>query len=111
MDVNGDGHLSVAELRALVVGMQLNDINLNEDDAIDKVMKEFDTSGDEEVDFREFITGIANWLEEARRTKISYPISGPDHIHDYHEVCRDAFNGISIFMMDLTYHFRQHLLQ
>ncbi|KAI3774955.1 hypothetical protein L1987_49520 [Smallanthus sonchifolius] len=85
VDVNGDGHLSVAELRALVVGMQLNDINLNEDDAIDKVMKEFDTSGDEEVDFQEFITGIAHWLEEARGTKINSPIAGPDYIHEYYE--------------------------
>ncbi|KAL8235415.1 hypothetical protein R6Q59_021515 [Mikania micrantha] len=85
VDVNGDGHLSLAELRALVVGMQLSDINLNEDDAIDKVMKEFDTSGDEEVDFQEFFTGIANWLEEARRTKISSPMTGHDYIHDYHE--------------------------
>ncbi|KAI7754655.1 hypothetical protein M8C21_030934 [Ambrosia artemisiifolia] len=84
VDVNGDGHLSLVELRALVVGMQLNAINLNEDDAIDKVMKEFDTSGDEQVDFQEFVTGIANWLEEARRTKIS-SIAGPDYIHDYHE--------------------------
>ncbi|XP_076882533.1 sodium/calcium exchanger NCL-like [Bidens hawaiensis] len=84
VDVNGDGHLSVMELRALVVGMQLNDINLKEDDAIDKVMKEFDTSGDEEVDFQEFVTGIAKWLEEAKRTKISYN-AGPDYIHDYHE--------------------------
>jgi Ca2+/Na+ antiporter len=85
VDVNGDGHLSLVELRALVAGMQLNAINLNEDDAIDKVMKEFDTSGDEEVDFQEFITGIANWLEEARRTKINSPIAGPDYIHEYYE--------------------------
>ncbi|KAI3803512.1 hypothetical protein L1987_31666 [Smallanthus sonchifolius] len=85
VDVNGDGHLSVAELRALVVGMQLNDINLNEDDAIDKVMKEFDTSGDEEIDFQEFITGIAHWLEEARRTNLNSPIAGPDYIHEYYE--------------------------
>ncbi|KAJ0530638.1 putative EF-hand domain, sodium/calcium exchanger membrane region, EF-hand domain pair [Helianthus annuus] len=85
VDLNKDGHLSLVELRALVVGMQLHAINLNEDDAIDKIMKEFDTSGDEEVDFQEFVTGIANWLEEARRTKIRSPIAGPDYIHDYHE--------------------------
>ncbi|XP_076907091.1 sodium/calcium exchanger NCL-like [Bidens hawaiensis] len=84
VDVNGDERLSVMELRALVVGMQLNNINLKEDDAIDKVMKEFDTSGDEEVDFQEFVTGIANWLEEAKRTKISSN-AGPDYIHEYHE--------------------------
>ncbi|KAJ0489706.1 putative EF-hand domain, calcium/proton exchanger, sodium/calcium exchanger membrane region [Helianthus annuus] len=87
VDVNGDGHLSQVELRSLVVGMQLN-INLNEDDTIYKVMKEFDTSGDDEVDFEEFITGIGNWLEEARLTKTHSPIAGPDttnYIHDYYE--------------------------
>ncbi|MFS7994562.1 putative EF-hand domain, sodium/calcium exchanger membrane region, EF-hand domain pair [Helianthus anomalus] len=87
VDVNGDGHLSQVELRSLVVGMQLN-INLNEDDTVYKVMKEFDTSGDDEVDFEEFITGIGNWLEEARLTKTHSPIAGPDttnYIHDYYE--------------------------
>ncbi|KAI3712094.1 hypothetical protein L1987_70643 [Smallanthus sonchifolius] len=87
VDVNGDGHLSQVELRSLVVGMQLN-INLNEDDTIYKVMKEFDTSGDDEVDFEEFITGIANWLEEARLSKTYSPLAGPDatnYIHDYFE--------------------------
>ncbi|KAL9998085.1 putative EF-hand domain, calcium/proton exchanger, sodium/calcium exchanger membrane region [Helianthus debilis subsp. tardiflorus] len=87
VDVNGDGRLSQVELRSLVVGMQLN-INLNEDDTVYKVMKEFDTSGDDEVDFEEFITGIRNWLEEARLTKTHSPIAGPDttnYIHDYYE--------------------------
>ncbi|KAI3815036.1 hypothetical protein L1987_14688 [Smallanthus sonchifolius] len=87
VDVNGDGRLSQVELRSLVVGMQLN-INLNEDETIYKVMKEFDTSGDDEVDFEEFITGIANWLEEARLTKTYSPLGGPDatnYIHDYFE--------------------------
>lgn len=84
--MNGDGHLSHVELRSLVVGMQLN-INLNEDDTVYKVMKEFDTSGDDEVDFEEFVAGITNWLEEARLTS---PIANSDtmnYIHDYYEVC------------------------
>ncbi|XP_076887783.1 sodium/calcium exchanger NCL-like [Bidens hawaiensis] len=87
VDVNGDGHLSRVELRSLVVGMQLN-INLNEDDTVYKVMKEFDTSGDDEVDFEEFVTGIGNWLAEARLTKTYSPIDGRDttnYIHDYYE--------------------------
>ncbi|XP_071713917.1 sodium/calcium exchanger NCL-like isoform X1 [Rutidosis leptorrhynchoides] len=87
VDVNGDGHLSQSELRALVVGMQLTDIKVDEEDAVSKLMKEFDTSGDDEVDFEEFITGVSNWLEEARRAKIDSPIAGNsnNYIHDYHE--------------------------
>ncbi|XP_076945681.1 sodium/calcium exchanger NCL-like [Bidens hawaiensis] len=87
VDVNGDGHLSRVELRSLVVGMQLN-INLNEDDTVYKVMKEFDTSGDDEVYFEEFVTGIGNWLAEARLAKTYSPIDGRDttnYIHDYYE--------------------------
>ncbi|KAI7728478.1 hypothetical protein M8C21_031709 [Ambrosia artemisiifolia] len=87
VDVNGDGHLSHVELRSLVVGMQLN-INLNEDDSVYKLMKEFDTSGDDEVDFEEFVTGIGNWLEEARLTKTHSPLAVSDttnYIHDYYE--------------------------
>ncbi|GJS98846.1 sodium/calcium exchanger NCL-like protein [Tanacetum coccineum] len=88
VDVNRDGHLSQLELRALVVGMQLTDISLNEEDAVQKIMKDFDTSGDDEVDFEEFLSGIVNWLDEARSTKISSPVAGHDttnYIHDYYE--------------------------
>ncbi|PWA66615.1 calcium-binding EF-hand family protein [Artemisia annua] len=88
VDVNGDGHLSQLELRALVVGMQLTDIRLNEEDAVQRIMKDFDTSGDDEVDFKEFFKGIENWLKEARSTKISSPVAGHDttnYIQDYYE--------------------------
>ncbi|KAI3525210.1 hypothetical protein L1887_03885 [Cichorium endivia] len=83
VDVNGDKHLSQAELRALVVGMQLNDINLNEDDAVLKVMKDFDTSGNDEIDFEEFVTGIGKWLEEAKSTILDSDTT--DYFHDYYE--------------------------
>ncbi|CAH1425718.1 unnamed protein product [Lactuca virosa] len=88
VDVNGDKHLSQAELRALVVGMQLNDINLNEDDAVLKVMKDFDTSGNDEIDFEEFVSGITKWIEEAKSTILASHVSGPDttnYFHDYYE--------------------------
>ncbi|KAJ9538515.1 hypothetical protein OSB04_031248 [Centaurea solstitialis] len=88
VDKNGDKHLSHSELQALVVGMQLNDINLNEDDAVIKLMRDFDTSGDDEIDFEEFVTGISQWLEEARSAKTESAIASPDttkYIHDYYE--------------------------
>ncbi|PWA81966.1 sodium/calcium exchanger family protein / calcium-binding EF hand family protein [Artemisia annua] len=88
IDTNVDGHLSHSELRALVVGMRLYEINLNEDDAVNKVMRDFDTSDNNEVDFEEFAEGIKNWLEEAKGSKIDPHIAGPDtlkYIHDYYE--------------------------
>ncbi|PWA71662.1 sodium/calcium exchanger membrane region, EF-hand domain pair [Artemisia annua] len=54
---NKDGSLSLPELRALVVGMQLYEINVNEEDAVTKVMKDFDTSENNEVEFNEFVAG------------------------------------------------------
>ncbi|KAI7743721.1 hypothetical protein M8C21_002227, partial [Ambrosia artemisiifolia] len=65
IDSDEDGKLSHSELKALVVGMRLYEINLNEDDAVNKVMKDFDTSGNEVVEHDEFIAGIGKWLEEA----------------------------------------------
>lgn len=67
IDENGDGYLSASELRALIIGIEFQGINLDEHDAVDKVMKEFDTSGDFRVDFVEFIEGISKWLREARK--------------------------------------------
>lgn len=88
IDVNGNEKLSHTELRALVVGMRLHEINLKEEDAVDRVMKDFDTSQNNEIDFDEFIDGIGKWLEEAKTTKINTPLAGPDtlkYIHDYYE--------------------------
>ncbi|KAJ0530639.1 putative EF-hand domain, sodium/calcium exchanger membrane region, EF-hand domain pair [Helianthus annuus] len=88
IDVNQDGSLSVPELRALVVGMQLYEINLNEDDAVTKVMKDFDTSENNEVEFDEFVTGIGRWLDEAKGFKKTNSLAGPDslkYVHDYYE--------------------------
>ncbi|KAH6788715.1 sodium/calcium exchanger family protein / calcium-binding EF hand family protein [Perilla frutescens var. frutescens] len=66
IDDDADGYLSHTELRALVVGIQFNEMNLNHNDAVDKVMKEFDTTQDSRIDLDEFVAGVAKWLEEAK---------------------------------------------
>ncbi|KAI3441493.1 uncharacterized protein J3R85_002077 [Psidium guajava] len=66
LDENGDGYLSAAELKALIVGIQLEEIDLNEDDAVDKVMKDFDSSNDSRLELAEFVDGISRWLNKAR---------------------------------------------
>ncbi|KAK9056944.1 hypothetical protein SSX86_024309 [Deinandra increscens subsp. villosa] len=88
IDSDGDERLSHSELRALVVGMRLNELNLNEDDAVNKVMKDFDASENNEIEYSEFIAGISKWLEEAKRSQIDAHLAGPDtlkYIHDYYE--------------------------
>ncbi|MFZ8469363.1 EF-hand domain-containing protein, partial [Staphylococcus aureus] len=57
IDENNDGYLSASELRALILGISFDEINLNEDAAVEKVMKDFDKSCDARVDLSEFING------------------------------------------------------
>lgn len=66
IDENADGYLSPSELRALIVGIQFHEINLDHNDAVERVVKEFDTSNDSKVDLEEFIVGVGKWLEEAK---------------------------------------------
>ncbi|KAI3753708.1 hypothetical protein L2E82_25769 [Cichorium intybus] len=88
IDVNGNKRLSQSELRALVVGLQLNDIKMNEDDAIDEVMKEFDTSNNNEIEFEEFAAGLQKWLQKAKDSKRGLYTPGTEtmeYVHDYFE--------------------------
>ncbi|KAL0002067.1 hypothetical protein SO802_015848 [Lithocarpus litseifolius] len=66
IDQNSDGNLSAAELRALVVGIQFEEIDLDIEDAVAQVMEDFDKSHDSQVDVDEFVTGISRWLNRAR---------------------------------------------
>ncbi|KAJ9671515.1 hypothetical protein PVL29_025291 [Vitis rotundifolia] len=74
IDENHDGNLSKAELRPLIVGIQFEEIDLDKNEAVDKVMSDFDTSNDQFVDEGEFVIGISRWLMEAKR----YGGCGPD---------------------------------
>ena len=67
IDENNDGHLSFSELKALLIGIRFDEIDLDRDDAVAKVIKDFDTSRDSKVDFPEFFKGISRWLLEAKR--------------------------------------------
>ncbi|KAK4486724.1 hypothetical protein RD792_006704 [Penstemon davidsonii] len=66
IDDNQDGHLSHSELRALIVGIQFNEVNLDQNEAVEKVIRDFDTTLDSKVDLNEFIAGISKWLDEAK---------------------------------------------
>lgn len=88
IDENQDQHLSHSELRALVIGIRFEEINLEEEDAIAKVLKDFDTSLDSRVSFPEFHNGISRWLEEARGSRPATSEAGPGtikYLTDFHE--------------------------
>ncbi|CAA3009484.1 sodium calcium exchanger family [Olea europaea subsp. europaea] len=87
IDENQDGYLSRTELRALIVGIQFSEINLDENDAVDKLIKDFDVTLDSQVDFNEFTAGIERWLGEARGAKVQKH-AGPDtikYLDHFHE--------------------------
>lgn len=91
IDENEDGCLSRSELRALVVGLRLEEVNLNENDAVEKLMKNFDTSHDQRVELSEFIAGVSKWLNEARGSNAPSPETGAGtvkYLGDLHEVCQ-----------------------
>ncbi|KAK9132010.1 hypothetical protein Scep_011538 [Stephania cephalantha] len=87
IDLNDDRQLSASELSALMIGIRFDEIDLDHDDAVQKVLRDFDTSGDAYIDENEFVIGISRWLNEAKRSLASTSLPGPrtsnfiDHFH------------------------------
>ncbi|KAI5403956.1 hypothetical protein KIW84_051194, partial [Lathyrus oleraceus] len=50
IDENKDGHLTHGEMTALVVGIQFEEIDLDHDDAVTRIMVDFDTSRNQLID-------------------------------------------------------------
>ncbi|CAA7013822.1 unnamed protein product [Microthlaspi erraticum] len=75
IDANKDGHLSAAELKALIIGISFEDIDFDKDDAVGKLLQDFDKTLDEQVDQEEFVRGIKHWLLQAMGASGH---SGPD---------------------------------
>ncbi|CAM8995295.1 unnamed protein product [Rhodiola kirilowii] len=67
IDENKDGYLSAAELKALIIGIQFEQIDLDKNDAVAKVLSDFDTSNNLHIEKDEFIRGVSKWLNEAKR--------------------------------------------
>lgn len=89
IDEDGDGHLSRPELRALIIGIRFDEIELDKDDAVEKVMKDFDTSRDSLISLQEFTIGVSKWLHEAKHAGDSTSNSGSHttkFLSDFQEV-------------------------
>ncbi|MBA0771107.1 hypothetical protein Gotri_019628 [Gossypium trilobum] len=72
IDENRDGHLSPSELKALIIGIRFEEIDFDKDDAVMKVMADFDTSLDSYIQEEEFVKGITKWINEAKQTGGAY---------------------------------------
>lgn len=87
IDENKDEHLSASELKALIIGIRFEEIDLDQDDAVSKVLSDFDTSNDSHIDIKEFINGIEKWLNEAMQARTGSADPGPHtmkFLDDFH---------------------------
>lgn len=74
IDQNGNSYISNSELRALIVGIQIEESGLRQDYLVARVMEQFDSSQDHQINEQEFVTGLSNWLMVARDS-----VSHTDH--------------------------------
>ncbi|GLT48586.1 hypothetical protein SLA2020_222030 [Shorea laevis] len=91
IDEDHDQYLSAGELRALIVGIRFEEIDLDKDDAVNKVMKDFDTSNDQLISETEFVDGISKWLNEAKQVVGYTRDAGPqtfNHIQNFQHQTR-----------------------
>ncbi|ERN13980.1 uncharacterized protein LOC18442228 [Amborella trichopoda] len=66
IDQDKNGKISCSELQAFIIGIQLENINLDEEVDVANVMADFDISYDSNIDLPEFVRGITKWLYEAK---------------------------------------------
>nr|POF08462.1 vacuolar calcium ion transporter [Quercus suber] len=84
IDVNHDEYISDSELRALMVGINFDKIDLDQNEAVNKIMKDFDTSGDSKIEVTEFVSGISRWLKKTMRAPAHNPGSETKKFNDFH---------------------------
>ncbi|KQK03282.1 sodium/calcium exchanger NCL1 [Brachypodium distachyon] len=94
IDMDESHNLSRSELHALIIGINFEEIDFDKDDAVDKIMDDFDTSGNDTVEEAEFIAGMKKWLNEAKR---NVPASGAfsnKFVNDYHARTREEHDQL-----------------
>ncbi|KAL6597727.1 hypothetical protein ACP70R_046532 [Stipagrostis hirtigluma subsp. patula] len=88
IDLDQSHNLTQAELHALIVGINFDEVDFDKEDAVDKVMDDFDTSRDVVVDEQEFVEGMKKWLNEAKRTMPAGRAYSDRFIDEFHERTR-----------------------
>eukprot|EP01018_Ginkgo_biloba_P028066 Gb_22444 [translate_table: standard] len=68
LDEDKDGYLSKGELRGLIVGLELNEMDNQIWEAVDKVMSELDVETDNRLTKEEFKNGMCKWISVATST-------------------------------------------
>lgn len=68
IDTDDDDLLTKGELKAFVIGIRFEEIDLDASEAVDKIMAAFDTSHDNRLSKEEFGKGIKEWVKKAVRS-------------------------------------------
>ena len=61
-DRDGDNFISQSELKELILNIKFGKIPMDVNEAVKKMMRELDTSGDNLISEQEFVTGLSNLL-------------------------------------------------
>ena len=69
-----------------MVGINFDEIDLDQNEAVNKIMKDFDTSGDSKIERYEFVNGISRWLDKTMRAAARDPGSETKVFKDIHKV-------------------------
>ncbi|PIA57951.1 hypothetical protein AQUCO_00500108v1, partial [Aquilegia coerulea] len=65
-DKDKDNFMTPSELKGLILGIQFQEVGLNEENFVEMVVKEFDCSEDHLIDENEFVRGISNWIRDTK---------------------------------------------
>ncbi|KAI3716952.1 hypothetical protein L1987_68202 [Smallanthus sonchifolius] len=68
LDKNHDGKVTNAELKTLLLGIQIEADGELSEDLVERVMDQLDLSGDESIQEDEFVRILTKWLKDARKS-------------------------------------------
>ncbi|KAL6838815.1 hypothetical protein ACP4OV_031529 [Aristida adscensionis] len=94
IDMDESRTLSRAELHALIIGINFDEVDFDKEDAVDKIMDDFDTSGNETVEEAEFVEGMKKWLNEAKSTVPASGTFSNKFIDEYHARTRQQHDQL-----------------
>ncbi|KAF3635651.1 putative ras-related protein RABA1f-like [Capsicum annuum] len=66
-DIDGNNSITRNELEKLIRSVKYDEVQLNSDDSVKKVMQDFDTDRNDMIDEPEFVDGMTRWINEAIR--------------------------------------------
>ncbi|KAL5715921.1 hypothetical protein ACHQM5_017679 [Ranunculus cassubicifolius] len=94
VDGNDDGFLDPQEIRALMIGMHLEKIDFDDQTTVEKVLRDFDSSGDSRLDQTEFVHGISRWLREAMRSRSPTHPHTMNFVDEFHQQAKKEHDSL-----------------